>query len=57
MWKLLLKLVRKVKRRSNVIAFTNAYHGLSAGALSITGNRHFRNEAFVNQLDVDLYAL
>ena len=47
-----LKLARKVKRRSNVIAFTNAYHGLSAGALSITGNRHFRNEAFVNRLDV-----
>jgi len=47
-----LKLARKVKQRSNVIAFTNGYHGLSAGALSITGNRHFRNEAFVNRLDV-----
>jgi len=47
-----LKLARKVKQRSNVIAFTNGYHGLSAGALAITGNRHFRNEAFVNRLDV-----
>jgi diaminobutyrate-2-oxoglutarate transaminase len=46
-----LKLARKVKQRSNVISFTNAYHGLSAGALTITGNRHFRNEAFVNRLD------
>lgn len=46
-----LKLARKVKKRSNIVAFTNAYHGLSAGALSITGNRHFRNEAFVNRLD------
>ncbi len=46
-----LKLARKVKQRSNVVAFTNAYHGLSAGALTITGNRHFRNEAFVNRLD------
>jgi diaminobutyrate-2-oxoglutarate transaminase len=46
-----LKLARKVKQRSNVIAFTNGYHGLSAGALAITGNRHFRNEAFVNRLD------
>src|SRR6266550_1312716 len=46
-----LKLARKVKGRRNVIAFTNAYHGLSAGALSLTGNSHFRNEAFVNRLD------
>jgi diaminobutyrate-2-oxoglutarate transaminase len=46
-----LKLARKVKQRSNIIAFTNGYHGLSAGALAITGNRHFRNEAFVNRLD------
>jgi diaminobutyrate-2-oxoglutarate transaminase len=46
-----LKLARKVKGRRNVIAFTNGYHGLSAGALSLTGNRHFRNEAFVNRLD------
>jgi diaminobutyrate-2-oxoglutarate transaminase len=46
-----LKLARKVKQRSNVIAFTNGYHGLSAGALTVTGNRHFRNEAFVNRLD------
>jgi diaminobutyrate-2-oxoglutarate transaminase len=46
------KLARKVKNRSNVIAFTNGYHGLSAGALAATGNRHFRSEAFVNRLDV-----
>ena len=46
-----LKLARKVKQRANIISFTNGYHGLSAGALAITGNRHFRNEAFVNRLD------
>lgn len=46
-----LKLARKVTNRGNIICFTNGYHGLSAGALSITGNRHFRNEAFVNRLD------
>jgi diaminobutyrate-2-oxoglutarate transaminase len=46
-----LKLARKVKGRRNVISFTNGYHGLSAGALALTGNRHFRNEAFVNRLD------
>jgi diaminobutyrate-2-oxoglutarate transaminase len=47
-----LKLARKVKKRANIIAFTNAYHGLSAGALSATGNRHFRTEAFVQRLNV-----
>lgn len=47
-----LKLARKVKRRAHVIAFTNAYHGLSAGALAVTGNRHYRDEAFVNRLNV-----
>lgn len=47
-----LKLARKVKQRSNVIAFTRGYHGLSAGALALTGNRHFRNEAFISRLNV-----
>jgi diaminobutyrate-2-oxoglutarate transaminase len=37
-----LKLARKVTGRSNVIAFTNAFHGGSAGALAATGNRHHR---------------
>jgi diaminobutyrate-2-oxoglutarate transaminase len=46
-----LKLARKVKQRSNIVAFTNAYHGLSAGALALTANRHFRNEAFINRLN------
>jgi diaminobutyrate-2-oxoglutarate transaminase len=37
-----LKLARKVTRRSNVIAFTNAFHGCSLGALSLTGNSRMR---------------
>jgi diaminobutyrate-2-oxoglutarate transaminase len=41
-----LKLARMVKRRSNVIAFTNAYHGLSMGSLAITGNSFYRDEAY-----------
>jgi diaminobutyrate-2-oxoglutarate transaminase len=49
-----LKLARKTKRRANVIAFTNGYHGLSLGALAITGNRHFRNEAFVTRLNASV---
>ncbi|HEU5123462.1 MAG TPA: diaminobutyrate--2-oxoglutarate transaminase [Verrucomicrobiae bacterium] len=47
-----LKLARKVKGRTNVISFTNGYHGLSAGALAATGNRHFRTEQFLNRLNV-----
>jgi diaminobutyrate-2-oxoglutarate transaminase len=37
-----IKLARKVTGRSNVIAFTNAFHGMSAGALSLTGSRGHR---------------
>lgn len=37
-----LKLARKVTGRSNVIAFTNAFHGGSLGSLAATGNRHHR---------------
>jgi diaminobutyrate-2-oxoglutarate transaminase len=41
-----LKLARMVKRRSNVVAFTNAYHGLSLGSLAVTGNSFYRDEAY-----------
>ena len=37
-----LKLARKVTGRTNVIAFTNAFHGVSLGALSATANGHHR---------------
>ena len=37
-----LKLARKVTGRTNVIAFTNAFHGVTLGALAATGNRHHR---------------
>ncbi|HWA09037.1 MAG TPA: diaminobutyrate--2-oxoglutarate transaminase [Opitutaceae bacterium] len=47
-----LKLARRVKGRRNVIAFTNAYHGLSTGALATTANSHYRHEAWVQRLDV-----
>ncbi|MFZ7092917.1 diaminobutyrate--2-oxoglutarate transaminase [Primorskyibacter sp. 2E233] len=33
-----IKLARKVTGRRNVIAFTNAFHGMTMGALSLTGN-------------------
>ncbi len=40
-----LKLARKVKGRTNIIAFTNGFHGVTQGALSATGNRHHREGA------------
>lgn len=47
-----LKLARKVKNHSNIIAFTNSFHGLSSGSLSVTANRFYRHEAFTNRTNV-----
>jgi diaminobutyrate-2-oxoglutarate transaminase len=47
-----LKLARKLTSRRNVIAFTQAYHGLSLGALAVTANSSYRSEAFVHRGDV-----
>lgn len=33
-----VKLARKITNRSNVIAFTNGFHGMTMGALALTGN-------------------
>lgn len=41
-----LKLARMVKKRSNIIAFTNGYHGLTMGSLAVTGNAFYRDEAY-----------
>ncbi|SHO55492.1 diaminobutyrate--2-oxoglutarate transaminase [Vibrio quintilis] len=40
-----MKLARKVTGRTNIIAFTNGFHGCSAGALAATGNQHHRGGA------------
>ena len=37
-----MKLARKVTKRSNIISFTNGYHGVSLGALAATGNKKNR---------------
>ncbi|MFC3326108.1 diaminobutyrate--2-oxoglutarate transaminase [Mesorhizobium cantuariense] len=37
-----VKLARKVTGRTNIIAFTNAFHGCSLGALAITANSYHR---------------
>ncbi len=47
-----LKLARLVKKRSNVIAFSNSYHGHTLGSLAVTGNSYFRNQAFVDRHNV-----
>lgn len=44
-----LKLARMVKGRSNIISFTNAFHGLTMGSMAITGNAFYRDEAFINR--------
>jgi diaminobutyrate-2-oxoglutarate transaminase len=40
-----LKLARKATGRHSVISFTNGFHGVSLGALAVTGNRYYRNAA------------
>lgn len=42
-----LKLARKVTGRTTVIGFTNAFHGMTLGALAVTGNRFKRGGAGV----------
>ena len=42
-----LKIARKVTGRPNVIYFTNGFHGVSMGALSVTGNEYLRRAAGV----------
>ena len=42
-----LKLARMSTGRSEVVAFTHAFHGVSVGALATTANRKFRDAAGV----------
>lgn len=39
------KLARKVTGRHSIVAFTNAFHGMSLGAASATANSYFRDSA------------
>ncbi|GAK40802.1 diaminobutyrate--2-oxoglutarate transaminase [Paenibacillus urinalis] len=43
-----LKIARKVTKRSTVLCFTNAFHGMSLGSLSVTGNAFKRQGAGVD---------
>ncbi len=40
-----LKLARKITKRPNIVAFTNAFHGVSLGALAATGAARQRGAA------------
>ena len=42
-----MKIARKVTGRTNIISFTNGFHGVTLGSVSATGNSHFRNAAGV----------
>lgn len=53
-----VKLARKYTGRSNVVAFTNGFHGMSGTSLSLTGSRHHRQQfmmPMVTRLPYDRY--
>ena len=47
-----LKLARKVTGRRTVVAFTNAFHGMTAGALAVSGRVRHRGSAGMPAGDV-----
>jgi diaminobutyrate-2-oxoglutarate transaminase len=47
-----IKIARMVKGRSNIVSFTNGYHGLTMGALALTGNAFYRDEAYISRCNV-----
>ena len=47
-----LKLSRKYKKRSHVIAFTHGYHGHSLGALAVTANRYYHDQHYGSRSNV-----
>ena len=47
-----MKLARKVTGRSNIVTFTNGFHGVTLGALAATGNQHHRGGAGTSMADI-----
>ncbi|EAT12097.1 diaminobutyrate--2-oxoglutarate transaminase [Bermanella marisrubri] len=41
-----MKLARQAKGRPGIVAFTNAYHGHTMGALAATGNESYRDDTY-----------
>lgn len=48
-----LKLARRVTSRTNILAFTNSFHGMTLGALAVSGARRKRSGAGVPYAAVD----
>lgn len=48
-----LKLARKATGRHGVVAFSNSYHGMSSGAMSVSASHRRRNEAYLTPNWVD----
>jgi diaminobutyrate-2-oxoglutarate transaminase len=48
-----LKLARKVTGRHGVVAFSNSYHGMSMGAMSVSASHRRRNESYLSPNWVD----
>ncbi|WP_108260031.1 diaminobutyrate--2-oxoglutarate transaminase [Mangrovicoccus ximenensis] len=44
-----MKLARKVTGRTNIISFTNGFHGVTMGALAATGNGYHRGGAGIDK--------
>ncbi|KUO65115.1 MAG: diaminobutyrate--2-oxoglutarate transaminase [Alphaproteobacteria bacterium BRH_c36] len=42
-----IKLARKVTGRTNIISFTNGFHGCTLGSVALTGNKYFRDASGV----------
>ncbi len=49
-----LKLARLVKGRSNIIAFSNAFHGMTLSSLALTSNDLIRNRPYMNRSNVTI---
>lgn len=47
-----IKLARNVTGRQSVISFTNGFHGVTLGSLSLTGNKKYRDAAGVTLSNV-----
>lgn len=47
-----IKLARKVKKRSHIIAFTHAYHGHTLGSLALTANDYYHSEFYGSHSNV-----
>lgn len=47
-----LKITRKVTGRHNIISFSNAFHGMTLGALAATANSYYRNGAGIPSMGV-----